>query len=165
MASTKRNPLSDPKQAETPKESAAAKTPSAANAKAAFKNFSLSKLSADNRSRTYFSKGDNVTSQQRNLIKKQLEDFKSTESSRSSEGGLSITILKSNSDAESNSESDTRLLTKGEAKLAGMISALEKAKKGTEFYTPRTSLKERLNIQDKVDAIINQIKEKEDKNA
>jgi len=115
---------------------------SADNAKAAFKNFTLSKLSTTNRSRTYVSKGDDVTAKQRTLIESQLSDLKPTGP------GLTITI----------SDRTALNIKDGEMDLSELLSAMEKAKRGTQFYTSGTSIVDQINIQAKVDDIINEIK-------
>jgi hypothetical protein len=110
------------------------KNDSRANAKAAFKNFTLSKLSTSRHTRTYIPKGEDVTAKQKSLISQQLADMPPTTSAGP---GLTLTIA-----------DPTQLNVKdGKIELSILVAAMDKAKPGTQFYTSGTSLTEQIDIQ------------------
>ncbi len=108
---------------------------SAANAKAAFKNFTLSRISKAEPRRVYVKKGEKLAVRQKALIKSQLAAL------GPSSPGLTLIL----------SDEKALNMKDGKIDLTVLIDAMEKARQGTEFYTSGTRLREQIDNQKHVE--------------
>jgi hypothetical protein len=117
---------------------------SAANAKAAFKNFSLSRIPAAKRTRTYVTKGEDVPARQKSLIKRQVAAL------TPSSPGLSLVI----------SDQKALNMKDGKIDLTMLIDAMERARQGSQFYASGTSVLEQIDNQNQVEDFFSALKGK-----
>jgi len=117
---------------------------SVANAKAAFKNFSLSRIAAAKPTRTYVPKGGDVGARQKSLIKRQVAAL------TPSGPGLTLVI----------SDQNALNMKDGKIDLTTLIDAMEKASQGTQSYTSGTSVIARIDNQKQVEDFFSALKGK-----
>jgi hypothetical protein len=113
------------------------------NAKATFKNFSLSKLATAKPTRNYIAKGEDVRAKQKSLIKRQLDELPP-------HTGPGLTLIISDQSALEVKE--------GKLDLSTLIDAMDKAKEGTQFYTSGTSVAEQIDVQNQIDDFFTTLK-------
>ena len=128
------------------KASAGAPVPaaSAVNAKASFKNFSLSRITKLKPARTYVTKSENVAEKRKSLMKDQL--------TKMSAGGPGMTLIISDQKALN--------MKDGKIDLTTLIDAMEKTRQGRQFYTSGTSVAEQIGNQNQVEDFFKALKGK-----
>ncbi|SIT49454.1 hypothetical protein BN2475_1400002 [Paraburkholderia ribeironis] len=108
------------------------------NAKAALSNFTLSQRSKRPSTRNYLKEPGKVALEQREAIKKQFE-------TTTASSGPGMTIITATRVA-------TEMLQEMIIDLKDLLSALDKARGGTQFYTAGSALTEKIQIQKTIDA-------------
>lgn len=116
---------------------------SVANAKSALSNFTLSQQSKRPSTRNYLNVSERVTSQQREAIKQQFERLATS-------SGPGMTIVTSTRDA-------SKMVAAKSIDLAQLLSSLDSARAGTQFYTAGSALTDKIRIQATIDAFFKEL--------